>query len=403
MRQVGTNICQVLTPIFGLLVVVAMKEVGGSNLQYIGDLHIYVPIPQMFHLPYKPLSSLGKVFNVSECDQWYLYSFDHGASQESKDFFGYNTGSPIHRPQSSGMINGRTSVLQYPCEEVNKSVPYFVPLSEKYRHNNEYLFDTLDLMHMQDIDLVNKYAKVEHMEKLPDGTFTIYESTPKKLRYKFQANDNNYWQYHRNNGITKIGIINSEQDNSTIYLLRTVEGSFIISDMLNQAYIRSLFEDTIVQSGIQFMPFTPSYDEEMQRALNVIGMIVFPMCMVLSLPVFIYTIVLEKETKLLETMKINGMRMVNYWLVNFVFNFFIYSLTAFVYYGSGRYLFAIKFFTSTHAGTLIGLLFVWGLSQISLSFLVTVFLNESQTASIIGYALSIWACIIASSLNITVY
>lgn len=47
-----------------------------------------------------------------------------------------------------------------------------------------------------------------------------------------QINDLKYWQYHKNNGITKIGVI-SPNDNSTMYSLRTIEGSLAIADLLN--------------------------------------------------------------------------------------------------------------------------------------------------------------------------
>lgn len=36
-------------------------------------------------------------------------------------------------------------------------------------------------------------------------------------------------------------------------------------------------------------------------------MAVFPSCIAIALPVFLYNLVLEKEAKLLETMKINGL------------------------------------------------------------------------------------------------
>ena len=39
-----------------------------------------------------------------------------------------------------------------------------------------------------------------------------------------------------------------------------------------------------------------------------IGLGVFPSCLAIALPVFLYNLVLEKETKLLQTMKINGMK-----------------------------------------------------------------------------------------------
>jgi len=35
----------------------------------------------------------------------------------------------------------------------------------------------------------------------------IWKSNPKEFTYRLQVNDYSYFQYHRNNGVTKIGII----------------------------------------------------------------------------------------------------------------------------------------------------------------------------------------------------
>jgi hypothetical protein len=130
---------------------------------------------------------------------------------------------------------------------------------------------------------------------------------------------------------------------------------------------------------------------------------VFPCCLALSLPVFMYTIVLEKETKLVETMKINGMKMYNYWIVNFSFDFLLYVCTVIIFHAFGYYILKINFFSDTGADLMIIMYVGWGLCQISLAFFFSVFINSSQTASIMGYALSIWTTTIATSLNITIY
>jgi hypothetical protein len=68
-------------------------------------------------------------------------------------------------------------------------------------------------------------------------------------------------------------------------------------------------------------------------------MMVMPICLSMALPVFIYQIVLEKETRLIENMKINGMRMSNYWIVNYAFNLGFYLATVILFL-----IFGIKIF-----------------------------------------------------------
>ncbi len=163
------------------------------------------------------------------------------------------------KPASKGLINGRTNILMYPCKEINRSVPYFEELDRgKYTDNNAYLTDTISLLHDQVVDYSDRNYPIKHLEQLPDGAITVQEAGQARLKYKLQINDNRYWQYHRNNGITKIGTMNSdpqEGEDEVLYMIRTVEGQIQVADMLNQAYIRELFNDTYVISGVQFMPF----------------------------------------------------------------------------------------------------------------------------------------------------
>ena len=90
--------------------------------------------------------------------------------------------------------------------------------------------------------------------------------------------------------------------------------------------MRELFPDTTVVSGINYFPFKTNFDREINRVLLIASAVLLPICMCTGLPVFLYSIVLEKETKLTEFMKINGMRMKSYWLINFTFNLMLYCL-----------------------------------------------------------------------------
>ena len=311
------------------------------------------------------------------------------------------------KPKSNGMIKGGNNILEYPCKELDRSVPYFLPLDRAHHNDtNAYLYDTIDLLHNQEVDYSNRNFPIKHLEELPDGAMTVEEAGKRKLKYKLQINDNRYWQYHRNNGITKLGLVNSDPDEGeedVLYMMRTIEGQIQVADLINQAYVRELFNDTYIINGIQFMPFQPSLDVEVERILNVVGMAVFPSCLFLSLPVFIYNLVLEKETKLLETMKINGMKMSYYWLVNFSFYLLIYLCTVAVYWSFAAFALRMNFFIKTD-WRLLGLIFLgWGLAQISQAFFFSVLIDNSQTANIVGYAMAIWTCTIALTLNISVW
>lgn len=77
--------------------------------------------------------------------------------------------------------------------------------------------------------------------------------------------------------------------------MRPSEGAMQLADRMNNAYIRSIFNDTYIVSGQQFMPFKPKVRGEAEKIINCLGDIAYPVLVSLSLPVFLYQIVLEKE------------------------------------------------------------------------------------------------------------
>ena len=77
-----------------------------------------------------------------------------------------------------------------------------------------------------------------------------------------------------------------------------------------------------------------------------IGTIIYPIAIGLGIPTYLFQLVLEKEEKIRENMKMNGMKMSVYWFTNVIFFFGFYSLTAIIFWG---------FFVLTF-GTLDGLM-----------------------------------------------
>lgn len=130
-------------------------------------------------------------------------------------------------------------------------------------------------------------------------------------------------------------------------LIRVVEGQLMAADTINGAFMRQHFPNLVMLNGMQYMPMGKEASSKFMRVMNILSSGIFPICLSLFLPVFTYTMVLEKETKLLEIMKMNGLQMKNYWFMNFVFNFLIYSVGAFVFMFFGYVVFALEIFTET--------------------------------------------------------
>ena len=113
-------------PIVSLIIMIFLREAIVEGTSLFSNQEITVPIPFYYNLPLKALTSLGSYFNVTDCNEWYLYSFNNEtASDEDREYFGTNNGLPMTRPRSSGMMQGGSNLLEYPCGSIGRSVPYF--------------------------------------------------------------------------------------------------------------------------------------------------------------------------------------------------------------------------------------------------------------------------------------
>jgi hypothetical protein len=64
-RQVGTNVCQLLTPIISLVLIILLKKIAESNISKYIDQPIYSGLPYVFNIPLFSLGQLGVLFNIS--------------------------------------------------------------------------------------------------------------------------------------------------------------------------------------------------------------------------------------------------------------------------------------------------------------------------------------------------
>lgn len=102
-------------------------------------------------------------------------------------------------------------------------------------------------------------------------------------------------------------------------------------------------------------------------------------------------------------MRMNGMKMRNYWFVNFVFNFSIGAITNLVFCVFGFVVMDLPFFNNTGKFVLVFVLTGWILVQIGMATFFQVFLKSSRAANIIGYLISIWTTLIGATLSIAIF
>jgi len=131
------------------------------------------------------------------------------------------------------------------------------------------------------------------------------------------------------------------------------DGQLALLDLINKAYLHKINSKYWIQSGIQYMPIKDQDKGFMMKIINLAGASLFPLSLSLLLPVFMYAIVLEKEERLLEMMKMNGMKMRNYWFVTYIFNFSMYFIMIVIFYIFGYAILELSFFTETNSALLV--------------------------------------------------
>jgi hypothetical protein len=213
----------------------------------------------------------------------------------------------------------------------------------------EDLFDRIDYVNQLDF---NSLSNETNLSPLPDGAFEINKINSEEFSYTVSVNDNRFPQYHRSNGITKLSIYNPNK-NDYSYVVNVINGILWAVDLVNKSYFRKFFDDVFIVSGVQIMPYKQDDSDNIQRIINVAGSTFYPMAVSLLMPLFLYTIVLEKEGKLIEIMKINGMKMRFYWLSNFAFNFLLYSVTMIIFNLFGSICLGLSLFTQTNIFLLV--------------------------------------------------
>ena|SRR3990167_1929596 len=96
-----------------------------------------------------------------------------------------------------------------------------------------------------------------------------------------------------------------------------------------------------------FIQPIPYWEDNISFSINdFVGPMLVPFCITFLIPVFMHTIILEKENRLREIMKIMGMKMSTYWLINYLFDYLMYCVVVAVFVAL-QYIIRVRMFTQT--------------------------------------------------------
>ena len=387
--------CNIISPIaclFFIWIIKAIVQVAIAKTEF----SVKLDIPVIFNVPlYSKLKYLNLTAKTTTCEEWYLYDFENRTDNITRNYF-------------EDIINSE-NILKFFCDDnppqFNNS-PYFLTHEEVQILDNEtdinsYLYDrSFELNFIELEELLNETSKT----KVPDGAITVKNLDEKNFYYKIQINDLRAPFYHRGNGITLFYIYNGvsgaekyeRYPNSVIGMMWEI-------GLFNRAYINKLYNITII-SGLQLMPIRLDDNEEnVQRVINLVGTIFYPMSISLLMPLFMYNIVIEKERQLIEIMRINGLKMRNYWISYFIFNYALYIITVLFFIIFGTFIFGLTLFKESSFLLIFLTIFIWGFGQIGIAYFFQAFLTNGRTTSIIGYMITLWLTLVAACLNLALF
>ena len=173
---------------------------------------------------------------------------------------------------------------------------------------------------------------------------------------------------------------------------------------MNKAFMHELFPNIPVIGGLQILPISPEDNEiNVQKIVGIVTSGIYPISLSLLIPLFMYNIVYEKEKKIFEFLKINGIKMRNYWISNFIFNYIIYLIVAILFFLFEAYIFNINYFAKTSFILVLLTLLGWGIGQIGLSYFFQAFISKEKINTIFSLSILFFISFVTFCFNMALY
>ena len=209
--------------------------------------------------------------------------------------------------------------------------------------SNAYLFEVLQKLDEHEVR-VDQGSVLKSL--MPDGAYEFHEASPEFLNFTFKINDLRMIAYHRSNGASKIRFYD-EKLGRFRSSMKVEFGATQMLEYVSRNYFQKVTPEVVVVSANQYMPIFEGEVNFILRLISILGSMLYPFAMSLSLPIFLYHLVNEKENRLLEIMLINGLRPKNYWLANVLCFALTSGLNFLLFFLFGYFVLAMDFFTQT--------------------------------------------------------
>lgn len=368
-RQYLTNIVQLLFPIVVLLFIYILQLIFNSVSPLSSPVYVNPPASELTPL----LALLSENSTVFPPDK-FLYSSNSNVNNFTLGFLTVNgTGAGLLGQISLGP-SGQLPVVD-PITNTSRYVPYF----EFY----DYGTSSFNSIFYNDLNPFNNVNTSN--VRVPLGAYFF-----KELQMSPSNNISLYYEIQYDNATLTTFCNEIAEIASCSGLLPSSMLNYI-----NQAFIHNITQTTqnvgqIVTANSQQMPYTTT-PQQIQLA-NVLGGFFFPLVLTFLLPVFLYTLVLEKQGKLKEMMRLSGLSVIHYFTVTYVIDYIFYLLVLAIFLIMSA-IFQLRYLTGTNFLIIFLGFFGWGLSLVSWAFFLSAFIENTLVAVVVGYLLSIFGVV----------
>ena len=257
------------------------------------------------------------------------------------------------------------------------------------------------------------------MNEVPDGTlhFDAIESDvarPLALDFTLALNTDINKHYHRENSLSRIPTSQSAISTAIFPWMVFVQGRVAMEEMVMSAFaaragLRPAWPPASALNRNGSAPqntldpalsatFVVSMPEEASTSpaslIELFGAVLYPLALTLQLPVYLFIMVYEKESRLREMQRQHGLRDGTYVGITFALNFSFYlALVAFFWIAGAAI--KLRFFTQTSPALIAVLLVGYGINLNSLAFFLAAFINSGRTATICGYMSALFGVLIS--------
>ena len=337
------------------------------------------------------------------------------------EFFNYSiTTNNVHQQDVNQMLKyipTRNCSLTAPWK--NKiQVPYFNTFSN-WTAMQQVLFQDLSILNQEPKSILEDINLPYPNFITPDGVleFSKIDMKNYQFNFTFSINDADIALYHRPNGFTRLASRHASLFTDSVQLFD--QGRMAMLSMMSDAFIEHVssnsstttlnpLEKELIKTldsivGLKMASSMPVIEKpDLLGIVEVFGSFLYPMALTLQLPVYIFVVVLEKETRLRELQKSMGMQMNIYWCSSFTFNMILYISVA-VFFWSVGIAVNLRFFTQTGFDLLFVFFILWGLALSSMSMLIASLISSRRIATVIGYVIVLFGNGIALILSDGIY